>query len=322
MTAPTFHDRIRLPASMAARNAIAATYNQLGGAGGFLGATSGVLNSFSDNVGFGQDYEGGIIVWTSATGAHEVHGDIRLAWQELGTASGLLGYPVGNETGTPDGIGRYNHFQGGSIYWTPGTGAHEVHGDIRQRWAELGWETSPLGYPITDEAGVLNGPGRYNDFQQGSIYWNPAAGALVSNGLLAGGLDFDSGPISFSTGIAAGGHAQVSLAPDGSAHFRGTMHDSGAVAYNYNVAFVVVDADDRAYTFARSGNVAGTFESGSRDDPWDVPGQDARIAQNWRSLAAGSHWHCESSVSGDVQALLGSVLTTIGTVAAVIAICV
>ena len=39
MTAPTFHDRIRLPASMAARNAIAATYNQLGGAGGFLGAT-------------------------------------------------------------------------------------------------------------------------------------------------------------------------------------------------------------------------------------------------------------------------------------------
>jgi LGFP repeat len=322
MTTRTFHDRIRLPASMAARDAIAATYNELGGAGGFLGAASGVLNSYSDNVGFGQEYAGGIIVWTSGTGAHEVHGDIRLAWQRLGTASGLLGYPLGNETGTPDGMGRYNHFQGGSIYWTPTTGAHEVHGDIRRRWADLGWETSFVGYPITDETGVLNGPGRYNDFQQGSIYWNPTIGARDSAGLVPGGLDFDSGPISFATGIAAGGHTEVTLSPDGSAHFRGTMHDSGAVAYNYNVAFVVVDADDRAYTFTRSGNVAGTFESGSRDDPWDVPGQDARIAQNWRSLAAGARWHCDSSISGDVQALLGSVLTTIGTVAAVIAICV
>ena len=46
---------------------------------------------------------------------------------------GFLHYPVTDETGTPDGVGRFNHFEGGSIYWTPGTGAKEVHGAIRDQ---------------------------------------------------------------------------------------------------------------------------------------------------------------------------------------------
>jgi uncharacterized protein with LGFP repeats len=46
--------------------------------------------------------------------------------------------PLTDESPTPDGIGRFNHFQGGSIYWTPGIGAHEVHGAIRDKWASMG----------------------------------------------------------------------------------------------------------------------------------------------------------------------------------------
>ena len=41
----------------------------------------------------------------------------------------MLGYPTTDESGTPDHIGRYNHFAGsggGSIYWTRTTGAHAV----------------------------------------------------------------------------------------------------------------------------------------------------------------------------------------------------
>ncbi|GAB16036.1 hypothetical protein ARGLB_105_00010, partial [Arthrobacter globiformis NBRC 12137] len=44
----------------------------------------------------------------------------------------------------------YSHFSGSggaSIYWSPKTGAHEVHGAIRAKWAALGWEKGPLGYP-------------------------------------------------------------------------------------------------------------------------------------------------------------------------------
>jgi hypothetical protein len=83
---------------------------------------------------------------------HEVHGAILATSQELGAESSFLGYPVIDESGTPDGIGRFNHFQAGSIYWTPATGAHEVHGLIRDYWSAHGWErNAALGYPISDE---------------------------------------------------------------------------------------------------------------------------------------------------------------------------
>ena len=108
------------------------------------------------------------------TGAHEVHGAIRGLWAQLGWERSFLGYPLTNETATPDGTGRFNHFQGGSIYWTPATGAHEVHGAIRGLWAQLGWERSFLGYPTTDETTTPDGVGRFNHFQGGSIYWTPS----------------------------------------------------------------------------------------------------------------------------------------------------
>jgi hypothetical protein len=83
---------------------------------------------------------------------HEVHGAILAKYQELGAEGSFLGYPTTDETGTPDGVGRFNHFQAGSIYWTPSTGAHEVHGLIRDFWAAHGWErNAALGYPISDE---------------------------------------------------------------------------------------------------------------------------------------------------------------------------
>lgn len=88
----------------------------------------------------------------STANTFEVHGAIRDKYIELGFERSFLGYPVTDETSCPDGVGRFNHFQAGSIYWTPSTGAHEVHGLIRDFWAAHGWERNPaLGYPISDE---------------------------------------------------------------------------------------------------------------------------------------------------------------------------
>src|SRR5262245_55794350 len=100
----------------------------------------------------------------------------------LGGPKSFLGVPVGPETTAPDGVGRFRHYQGGSIYWTQQTGAYEVHGLIREKWAALAWERGFLGYPLTDETATPDGSGRFNHFQRGSIYWTPQTGAHEIHG--------------------------------------------------------------------------------------------------------------------------------------------
>jgi hypothetical protein len=136
-----------------------------------------------DQYGRYNHFQVGSIYWTPRTGAFEVQGLIHDHWASLGWERSFLGYPVTDETTTPDGIGRYNHFEGGSIYWTPSTGAWSIHGLIRDHWASMGWERSVLGYPVTDETGTPDGVGRYNHFQNdGSIYWTPSTGAWEVHG--------------------------------------------------------------------------------------------------------------------------------------------
>jgi uncharacterized protein with LGFP repeats len=135
-----------------------------------------------DGVGRFNHFQFGSIYWTPSTGAYEVHGGIRHEWAAMGWERSVLGYPISDELPTPDGVGRFNHFQFGSIYWTPSTGAHEVHGGIRDKWAAMGWERSVLGYPTSDELPTPDGVGRANHFQGGSIYWTPSTGGHEVHG--------------------------------------------------------------------------------------------------------------------------------------------
>ncbi|SFB45578.1 Glucose/arabinose dehydrogenase, beta-propeller fold [Amycolatopsis marina] len=130
-----------------------------------------------------RTYEGGRLYWSVATGVRETHGAILRKYLQLGGHS-ALGLPVTDETVTPDKVGRYNHFSGAqgtgpaSIYWTPSIGAHGVWGAIRRRWAALGWELGPMGYPTKDETTTPDRIGRYNHFSKAaSIYWTPTTGA-------------------------------------------------------------------------------------------------------------------------------------------------
>lgn len=150
---------------------IKAKYEALGGAARLGQPTEKTIGQI-------WTFAGSAIVYNAKAGAaFEIHGAIYERWR----AAGGLGYgvPDTDETATPDGIGRYNHFNGGtaSIYWTPQTGAHTIYGDIRKRWAELGWERGYLGYPISDEVDFADG-GRANEFQNGGIYWWPDTGAI------------------------------------------------------------------------------------------------------------------------------------------------
>jgi uncharacterized protein with LGFP repeats len=139
------------------------------------------------NVGSGKGrfnyFQNGAIVWNHNTSeAFAVYGRIFSKWRETFFDMGFLGFPLTDELGTPDGIGRFNHFEGGSIYWTPSTDAHIVQGAIRNAWADQGWEKGRLGYPRTDELveNDTNGSGRYNLFEGGEIHWTPENGAKVT----------------------------------------------------------------------------------------------------------------------------------------------
>lgn len=131
-----------------------------------------------------NNFQHGSIYWHPSTGAFAVSGPIGDKWNAAGRAA--YGYPITDETSTPDKRGRYNHFRAvqlpnkptSSIYWTPETGAHTIYGAIRDKWASMGWEKSGLGYPTTDE--YQDGGYRRSNFEHGYIRWSAAAGAEVN----------------------------------------------------------------------------------------------------------------------------------------------
>jgi uncharacterized protein with LGFP repeats len=168
----------------AAGDEIESKWASLGGSRSVLGNPISDESNTPDGNGKYRHFQHGSIYWTPSTGAHEVHGFIGQKWAIMGFERSALGYPITDESGTPDGVGRFNHFQQGSIYWTPQTGAHEVQGAIRVKWSSIGYERSNIGYPVTDETKTPDGVGRFNHFQNGSIYWTPQLGAHVIFGAI------------------------------------------------------------------------------------------------------------------------------------------
>lgn len=115
-------------------------------------------------------FEYGVILYRPDIGAFEIHGAINRRWQVAGMT--VLGFPLTDELSTPDvgHRGRYNHFERGSIYWSPQTGAQEILPDIKDVWAAQGWEQGPLGYPIAEQARMPGSLTDFQDFEHGTIY--------------------------------------------------------------------------------------------------------------------------------------------------------
>lgn len=116
-----------------------------------------------------QEFQGGSIHWTSATGAQPTWAGMRNAWRAQGWENGKLGYPTAWEIGGLKDGGAYQRFQGGDIHWSPATGAHPTWGGIRTAWGKQGYENGRLGYPTSAEY-QRNGVTR-QDFQGGFIEW-------------------------------------------------------------------------------------------------------------------------------------------------------
>ena len=86
------------------------------------------------------------------------------------------------------------------MVYSPATGAHRVQGFVLDKYSQLGFENSPLGFPVAGEA-PLKDLGRYSRFEGGNIYWSPLSGAWsVRNGALAdtwGAQGFENGRLGY-----------------------------------------------------------------------------------------------------------------------------
>ncbi|WP_198171064.1 LGFP repeat-containing protein [Actinoplanes awajinensis] len=99
---------------------ILAKYVRVGSDKGKLGCPLGIEQRAAGG-GRMQQFDGGSIYWSQATGAHAVSGRILDLWQGSRGEAGCIGYPTDDESATPDRRGHYQHFQHGTIWrWNDG----------------------------------------------------------------------------------------------------------------------------------------------------------------------------------------------------------
>ncbi|GAA4745677.1 hypothetical protein GCM10023328_29870 [Modestobacter marinus] len=124
-----------------------------------------------------QPFQGGYLYWTADTGAHLVRGGIFERWGAHGWEGGRLGYPTSDEyCGLARG-GCFETFTGGSIYYTPATGAHSVSGVIMDAWASQGYETGRWGYPKSEPRKTATGLAQV--FTGGTATYTAATGEVT-----------------------------------------------------------------------------------------------------------------------------------------------
>lgn len=95
-------------------------------------------------------------------------------WEALGAEASFLGPDGPVEYAVPGGAAQ--DFPGGRIFWSTGTGARSVRGEILTTYATLGATATPLGFPVSDQ-GVARDGGAYSLFSGGKILWHPETGA-------------------------------------------------------------------------------------------------------------------------------------------------
>jgi uncharacterized protein with LGFP repeats len=103
--------------------AIRDKWRALGAEQSFLGFP--VTDESKATIGEGRfnGFQGGVVYWSAATGAFEIHGDILNHWRATG-GERLLGFPTSDETRAEGDRYRFSNFEHGQIAWSPHLGAH------------------------------------------------------------------------------------------------------------------------------------------------------------------------------------------------------
>ncbi|WP_456567712.1 LGFP repeat-containing protein, partial [Blastococcus sp. SYSU D00695] len=228
---PTLGTRV-LPAD------VVAAWQASGAETGPLGHPTGDPVAAAGGTGTVTAFEHGQVFASGGVGA-ALWGAVLDRYTAGGGPAGTLGRPRTNVTALAGG-GAYAHFERGSIYWTPATGARLVTGSFRDRWAASGWESGPLGYPTSEATPVPDG--QEMTFQGGALLaadGGPArllSGPVLDRFVASGGVSGELGlATSDVTALAGGGsfahfqHGSVYYSPaTGARVLTGAVRDRWA----------------------------------------------------------------------------------------------
>ncbi|MDT5006255.1 MAG: hypothetical protein QOJ24_3431 [Mycobacterium sp.] len=156
-----------------ATSAINAARRAAGGPLGPLGAKQGPQYAIGQD-GAGQDFTGGKIFYSPATGANVVSGQVLKKYESVGGAQSDLGLPTSNETDggltTGSRVSTFAAQDKPVIFWTPDYGAFIVRGAMNAAWDKLGGAAGSLGPPVADQA--EDGNVVSQRFTGGEISWD------------------------------------------------------------------------------------------------------------------------------------------------------
>ncbi len=127
-----------------------------------------------------QVRESGVAYGASAgAGVYRTGGAIGNRWTALGQWNSRLGYPASAETCGLSGGGCSQSFEGGTLYWSPATGARAMWAGtaITNFWQVRGGVGGSLGYPTGEE--TCAGSTCTQSFQHHTVFWSPSGGARL-----------------------------------------------------------------------------------------------------------------------------------------------
>jgi len=152
-----------------------------GGPSGPLGAKQG--DQYPAGIdGLAQNFAGGKIFFSPASGANAIEADILTKYESLGGPGGDLGFPIANETDgglkTASKVSTFSAVDKPAIFWTPDHGAFVVRGAIKAAWDKLLGPTGKLGAPLGDQ--TVDKDVVTQKFTGGQIAWNQTKNSFTT----------------------------------------------------------------------------------------------------------------------------------------------